>query len=643
MLDQTWRYTMTASALAGMSLAVPATAQSSTAKETFGSDIASFADVRDARADYVIRDMMIPMRDGVRLRTLIAFKKGTKDAPILMERTPYGADNMAFARSGEKLAKRVRPAIAPFVEDGYVLVWQDIRGRGGSDGVYVLNRPLVGPLNTTGLDHATDSYDTIEWLVKNTAETNGRVALIGGSYNGYLALMASASGHPALKAVVPVNPMVDTWMGDDWFHNGAFRQVMLGVIPYLLSNKGLSPAIPPSGVDLYARYLEAGSAGAMIDQYELTRFPWVQRLLAHPAYDNYWREQALDTVLARHPIKVPMLLVGGVWDEQDQYGAAAMFRKLHPLDRSGKISLLLGPWSHMGVFNEGAALGAIRFDDATGIRAREQFIKPFLDAHLKSSAPRFKLAPITSYATGENRWRSSADFALADTPLFLHSESKLDWTTPTSGEAATSSYRSDPARPVPVVNQPFHFSGSDAWATSLVADQRFAAQRPDVLTFVSEPLREPVHIFGQPRADLFAATTGTDSDWIVKLVDVYPDEASESAMNGYQLPVSMDIFRGRYVDGFDAPRALTAGKAERYQFALPAVDHVFLKGHRIMVQVQSSWFPIYDRNPQTFITTIFRAKPGDFVAATQSVYHDADNRSAVWLPVLKDGMRKRGN
>ena len=601
------------------------------------SDIAPAYRPASAEADYVRREAMIPMRDGVKLYTLIVMRKAAARAPILLERTPYGAEGMASRSQSQRLAQVVAAHDAPYLDDGYIRVWQDIRGRGRSEGVYVTNRPLSGPLNATGIDHATDAYDTIDWLVRNVAETNGKVGVTGGSYAGFTTLMAALSGHPALKAVVPINPMVDVWMGDDWYHHGAFRQITLNVLPIIMAGKGRA-APPPTGmVDLYARMLETGSAGDYIRRYGLDVFPAAKRFADHAAYDGWWRGQALDKLMATRPIGPDMLLVGGLFDEQDQYGAPAVFRALHPLDRDRKVSLLLGPWAHMGINGDGASLGPLRFSEDTAARARREIIKPFLDARLKDDAPAFNPAPVTSFATGGGGWRRSLAIPEAGTPLYLRASGALAFAPPARGEAASTQFTSDPAKPVGVIARPFFFgSRSDSWKTSLVADQRFAAQRPDVLTFVTPPLDKPIHVFGRPEVELFAATSGTDTDFVVKLIDVYPDEMEDFDLGGHQAPVAMDIFRGRYLKDLGKATPLTPGKAEAWRFALPMADHVFASGHRIMVQVQSSWFPVYDRNPQTFVADIFNAKPAEYSKATQTVFHDAARPSAVRLPIAKD-------
>ena len=622
-------------ALAAALALLPATAGAQT--DTLKSDLVPAYRPSTAETDYVRREAMIPMRDGTKLYTLILMKMGTTRAPILMERTPYGADGALARLPSQKLAQLVPAADAPYAEDGYILIWQDVRGKGRSEGTYVANRPISGPLNPTGLDHATDTYDTVDWLVRNVPEANGRVGMIGGSYGGFTTLMGTLSGHPALKAAVAINPMVDVWMGDDWYHHGAFRPITLPVVPLMMSGKSSGPLTPTGVVDLYARMLESGSTGDYIRRYGLDAFPAARRFMEHPAYDAWWQGQALDKVLAARPITTPLLLVGGRYDEQDQYGAPAVFRALRLLDKDRKVSLLLGPWAHMGVLGDGAALGPIRFDEDTAARARRETIKPFLDGLLKDGGRPKPLAPITSYATGGGGWRTTQALPEPATPLYLRANGRLGFAPPAKGEGERDDYVSDPAKPVPVTARPFYFgSRTDAWKTSLIADQRVAGQRTDVLTYVTPPLDKPVHVFGKPGVELFAATTGTDGDMVVKLIDVYPDEMEDLSLAGYQMPVSMDIFRGRYLKGFDKPSPLTPGKAEAWRFDLPVADHVFAKGHRIMIQVQSSWFPVYDRNPQTFVANIFDAKPADYRKATQSVFHSPARPSAVRLPIVSD-------
>ncbi|MGH9626516.1 MAG: CocE/NonD family hydrolase, partial [Bryobacteraceae bacterium] len=359
-------------------------------------------------ADYVRREVFIPMRDGVKLYTLILMRKGTRGAPILLTRTPYGADNDARKSTSQHLSQILEPWNTPFVEDEYIRVFQDIRGRHRSQGVFVANRPLRGPLNPTAIDESTDAYDTIEWLSRNVPQSNGRVAMIGGSYDGWLALMATIHPNPALKAVVAVNPMVDLWMGDDWFHYGAFRQVTLVAIPIIMAGRNGGGGIASGRQDAYSLFLSAGSAGDYIRKYLLDQFPYVRKLMEHPDYDRWWQDQAVDKLLAERPLKVPTLLVGGQWDEQDLYGATAVYRALKPKDRSdSKVFLALGPWRHMGALDSnGDRLGALRFGCDTARQFRRDDMRPFLDETLKGSHVHVSIPSFLAYETGADQWEA---------------------------------------------------------------------------------------------------------------------------------------------------------------------------------------------------------------------------------------------
>ena len=597
-------------------------------------DIPARFDAVTPQADYVRREVMIPMRDGKRMFAVIVMRKGVTNAPILLTRTPYNAGKTTSRNPSQKIEEILPVSDAEFVNDGYIRVYEDVRGRNGSQGDYVMNRPLRGPLNPTRVDHATDAWDTIDWLVKNVPESNGRVGMTGSSYPGFTALMATIDPHPALRAVVPMSPMVDGWMGDDWFHNGAFRQNSYDYLPGQMASKDDGDDVASGTGDQFALFLKTGSAGDYARAYGLEAFPVARKFAEHPAYDAYWREQAVDRLLAARPFTVPMMLVVGQWDQEDSYGAAAVYRALKPKDSDGKLHLVVGPWRHSGVNYDGSSLGPLRFAGDTALQFRCDVMKPFLDQYLKSGAPRVRTPPVLTYDDGRNRWQATASiFDARLTPLYLQPGAGLGWTKPGSG--AQDDYVSDPARPVPFLPRPIHWNDADVWKPWLVSDQRFADGRPDVLTYVTAPLSAPVHILGRPMVDLFAATSGTDSDWVVKLIDVYPEEMSnDPKLAGYQLGIGMEIFRGRYFDGFDKPRALVPAKAENYRFELPTVNHSFLPGHRIMVQIQSTWFPLYDRNPQSFVPNIFDAKPGDYRKARQSVLTGGAMASAVLLPLV---------
>ena len=618
----------------------------------FPSETPASFEQRTDSFDHVRRDVMIPMRDGVKLHTVILVPKGAKDAPILLTRTPYDATALTTHEASSHLGPVLQGydnATDVILDGGYIRVVQDVRGKYGSEGDYVMNRPLHGPQNPTPVDHATDTWDTIDWLVKNVPESNGRVGILGISYDGFLPLMALVDPHPALKVAVPMNPMVDGWRGDDWFHNGAFRQQNM---PYIQDQEATrrNEAKWWSGhFDDYDTFLEAGSAGELGRRHGLEQVGFWRKILAHPSYDAFWRDQAVDRVLAERPLKVPVLLVHSLWDQEDIYGAIAVYKALEPKDTShDKVFLVLGPWHHGQEIHDGSSLGPVRFGSDTALTFRRDVLAPFLARYLKAGEPKADVAPVTAFETGTNRWLRLASWPsgcpagcpVKPTPLYLGAGLKLGFSPPAAGSAPFEEYVSDPAKPVPYRSRPIQPMGYDkgqSWSQWLVDDQREASGRPDVVTFVSDRLEKGVKVSGEPVANLVASTSGTDSDWVVKLIDVYPDEVpGQPEMGGYQLMVSADIFRGRYRQSLEKPAPLAAGEPLLYRFALPTANHVFLPGHRIMVQVQSSWFPLYDRNPQTFVPSIFQAKPGDYRKATQRIYHEPGRASFVELPLVTE-------
>ncbi len=600
--------------------------------------------------DYVKRDVMIPMRDGVKLHTVIVLPKNAKDAPILLTRTPYSAT----AQVGHAESAHLGPILSGYdnateviVEGGYIRVVQDVRGKYGSEGDYVMTRPLHGPLNPTLVDHSTDTYDTIDWLIKNVPESNGRVGILGISYDGFTTLMALVNPHPALKVAVPMNPMVDGWMGDDWFHNGAFREQNMGYINDQEATRGSDEKWWTNHFDDYDVFMEAGSAGELGRRHGLEQVGFWRKLLDHPSYDSWWQAQAMDRILAAQPLKVPTMLVDSLWDQEDIYGAPAAYKALKAGEANkDKFVLELGPCQHGQEIDDASALGAIKFNSDTGLYFRREILRPFLDKYLKDGAPKTEVAPVTAFETGTNVWRRlptwpagcASDCNIQPTPLYLNTGLKLSLAAPKANDPAFDEYVSDPAKPVPFRArpiQPMGYSNGLTWPLWLVDDQREASGRPDVVVFTSDVLSTPMKISGQPVANLIASTSGTDSDWVVKLIDVYPDEvAGDAAMGGFELMISADIFRGRYRESLETPKPIAADQPLRYRFNLPTANHVFLPGHRIMVQIQSSWFPLYDRNPQTFVPNIFWAKPGDYRKATQRVYHAADNASFIELPLV---------
>ena len=596
--------------------------------------------------DYVKRDVMIPMRDGVKLHTIILIPKGAHGAPILLTRTPYEAKQLTSNLHSGHLGPSLYGydnATDVIVEGGYIRVVQDVRGKYGSEGDYVMNRPLHGPQNPTPVDHATDTYDSIDWLVKNVPESNGKVGILGISYDGFLPLMALVNPHPALKVSVPMNPMVDGWMGDDWFHNGAFREQGLSYIYEQEATHDNDAKWWTNHFDDYDMFLEAGSAGELGRRHGLEQVGFWRKILEHPSYDAFWRDQAVDKILAGQPLRVPVMLVHSLWDQEDIYGAIAVYKAIKPKDPGNdKVFLVMGPWHHGQEIKEGSKLGALKFASDTALYFRREILQPFLDQYLKDGGPKADVPPVAAFETGTNAWRRlpawptacASGCSSALTPLYLGAGLKLDFGAPKPADAAFEEYVSDPAKPVPFRPRPIDEKGS-GWANWLVDDQREASGRTDVLAFVSDLLTAPVKISGQPIANLIASTSGTDSDWVVKLIDLYPDEvAGQAEMGGYQLMVSADIFRGRYRESLELAKPIAANEPLPYVFALPTANHVFLPGHRMMVQVQSSWFPLYDRNPQTFVANIFWAKPGDYRKAVQRVYHAPSQASFIGLPVI---------
>jgi putative CocE/NonD family hydrolase len=592
---------------------------------------------------YVRREAMIPMRDGVKLYTVLIIPRGATagaaGAPIMLDRTPYSADK-ATGRNFGPLPENILGVLSSeLVRAGYIIAFQDVRGKYKSEGDYVMNRPLRGPLNPTAVDHSTDAFDTIDWLVKHVPESNGRVGTIGTSYDGFTTLMSLVNPHPALKATVPINPMVDVWKGDDWFHNGAFRQEMISYVYGQTASKKSNEDWFSAGYDDYNSFLRYGSAGAYGQAMGMDQLPFWVRLTQHPAYDEYWQGQAVDRILARTPLTVPTLLVDSLWDQEDNYGAPAVYEAVK---RSDNAHLVLGPWHHGQANGPAMTLGPLDLGGDTGKWFRANVMIPFLDQYLKGGPPA-NTAKVTAFEAQTNQWRRLADWPPACmrgcpanlTPLYLAPGARLGFEAP--GERGADSYVSDPAKPVTYRSRPnlSPWTQGSTWRTWLLDDQRFAEGRPDVLTYSSDILRRPLKLAGTPLVHLVASTSGTDSDWVIKLIDVYPDQYPQKPeLGGYQLGIAMDVMRARYRDDPSRPSPVPANQPVTYEFSLPSVNYTLQPGHRLMVQVQSSWFPLYDRNPQTFVPNIFFARPQDYQAATQKVF---TGQGGTWigLPVVR--------
>ena len=468
--------------------------------------------------DYVRREVMIPMRDGVKLHTVILVPKGAKAAPILLTRTPYNATDLTSHINSSHLGPSLYGydnATDVIVEGGYIRVVQDIRGKYGSEGDYVMNRPLHGPQNPTPVDHATDTYDSIDWLVKNLPESNGKVGILGISYDGFLPLMALVNPHPALKVSVPMNPMVDGWRGDDWFHNGAFRQQGMSYIYDQELTRANDVKWWTSHFDDYDMFMEAGSAGELGRRRGLEQVGFWRKLLEHPAYDKWWQDQAVDRILAAQPLKVPVMLVHSLWDQEDIYGDIAVYKAIKPKDTNNdKVFLVMGPWHHGQEIREGSALGAIKFNSDTALTFRQEILRPFLDHYLKDG-PKPDIASVMAFETGTNKWRRlsawpagcASGCVIHPMPFYLRAGSKASFDEAKSGEAGYEEYVSDPAKPVPYRARPID---GTSWSRWLVDDQREASGRPDVAVFTSDILNAPVKISGEPIVNLIASTSGTD-------------------------------------------------------------------------------------------------------------------------------------
>jgi putative CocE/NonD family hydrolase len=605
-----------------------------------------FAPSEDMK-DFTIREAEIPMRDGTKLHTNIVIPRGVKNAPIIFSRTPYGADKAITGAPSNRYSMALPTAYAELAGAGYIIVVQDTRGRYKSEGDYIIGRPLIGPLNPAQNDHSTDTYDSIDWLVKNVSESNGKVGTIGVSYGGFTTLMSLVNPHPALKAAVPINPLADGWKGDDWFHNGAYRQSFLDWVYRMSADKSSRYAMQFDRHDTYESWLKAGSVGDMAKLMGIDKLPVFQKAAAHPAYDDYWKGQALDLILAKEPLKVPTLHVHSLWDQEDIYGAPAVYEAMEPKDKGNDENfMIIGPWRHGQSMNlDGSKLGPIDFDGNSSAWYRKNVMIPFFDEHLKDGGKNAKIAPVTAFETGSNAWQRYDRWPMScasgcpsqSKSIYLSADGGLGWKAP-AGTGGFAEYVSDPARPVTYRQRPIlsTYNPMTSWGPWLVDDQRFAESRPDVVTFVSDVLTDEVRLAGQPIAKFFASTSGTDSDWVVKVIDVYPAEyPAAPELGGYELAISMDILRGRYRDDPSKPTAIPANQVVPYEIKLPQVSHKFLKGHRIMVQIQSSWFPLYDRNPQTFVPNIFFAKKSDYVKATQRIYSSAKYPSRIELPVVQ--------
>jgi hypothetical protein len=566
--------------------------------------------------EYTRSEAMVPMRDGVKLHVVIlrpvGSESGGEPLPFLMERTPYGTDNAS--------PKNVAISKPELAASGYIFVFGDIRGRYQSEGTFVMNRPIVAHTTKNDVDETTDAQDTIDWLLKNVPNNSERMGVLGVSYPGFLAISAGIDAHPAVKAISPQAPMTNVWLGDDFFHNGAFRETYgFDYVQQLEAQKTDVPV--QSKEDMFDFFLRNVNFAGAAQAARMENLPTAKVFLAQPAYTKFWQDMAVEKHLTK--VEVPTLEVGGWWDQEDMWGPQAEYAALEPHDKDHDVFLVLGPWNHGGWNRRTLSLGAVNFGVDAGEQYRKTIEAPFFEKYLKGRAG-FELKNTASFRTGVNQWERydawPPKVGFHEEKLYLTKGKGLSFAAPKEGEVA-GLYLADPANPVPYRNRPIQptYGDGSKWRTWLAEDQRFVSSRKDLANFETPVLDKDVTITGDVMADIFAATTGSDADWVVKLIDVYPDDAP-APMAGYQLMIVDEIFRGRYVKSFEKPEALTPGKVTEFKWSLHGADHTFLKGHRIMVEVQSSWFPLYDRNPQTFVPNIMTAPADAYKAATQTIY-----------------------
>jgi len=589
--------------------------------------------VRHVFHDYVATDVMIPVRDGVKLHAII-LKPSDISAPLpfIIDRTPYGVDG--FDR---KQIFRWRPELA---RAGYIFVAEDIRGRFKSRGRFVMMRPLADHSDPKAIDESTDTYDTVAWLLKNVSGNNGRVGVVGTSYDGFLAMMAGIDPHPAVKAISPQAPMIDVWMGDDFFHNGAFRQTYgYDYVKAMESSRETSDVQygkdkDGKPIDGFDYFLSRGSFIEDVKQSGTKMLPTWKLFLKHPEYDEDWRSRGVEHHL--DTVAVPTLSVGGYYDQEDMWGPQEEYATLEPHDTNHENFLVLGPWRHGSWALSTRHLGNIEYGEPIGKEFRARIEAKFF-AHYLKDEPGFDLKDTASFELGSDTWKYYSHFPpeiSKPTCLYLEGNGQLGWTASTTDTA--TSYVSDPANPVPYRHRPIQptYGPGSQWYNWLTEDQRFVTDRKDVAQFKLPVLDHDLTLTGEVVADIFAKTTGTDNDMVVKLIDVYPGNDPDPKMRGYELMTNMEIFRGRYLKSFSKAAPIPAGTVEEYKYSLHDVDHVFKAGHSVMVEIQSTWFPLYDRNPQNFVPNIMKAKPSDYKPATITIVGGPGHESSVIVPVV---------
>jgi uncharacterized protein len=581
-------------------------------------------------------DVMIAARDGTKLHTEIYTpKNSTAPFPLIIERTPYGLPE------DDKGYSRMLARYAEMIPDDYIFVFQDIRGRYGSEGTFVMQRPVRNPKDSKAIDEGTDTYDTIDWLVKNVPHNNGRAGLVGISYGGWLTVMGMLEPHPALKAVSEQASPADMFLGDDFHHNGAFRLSYGFEYSTMMETGKTNFAFKFDQFDTYEWYLRLGALSNVDKNYIHGTLPTWKDFVTHPNYDTFWKQQAMAYLLTKP--KVPNLNVAGWWDQEDAYGPMKIYELLEKNDPDHLNYLVAGPWNHGGwARSSGKSLGPISFGSDTSLYFRQKIEAPWFAYWLKNKGS-LPLKEALLFQTGSDKWVQFDSWPPQNAPareLYFQEDGKLSFDAPQSATLQSfDSYVSDPAHPVPYRHRPIDMTYPDdhpgGWPTWLVEDQRFVDNRPDVLTWQTEELREDTTVAGQVTAKLFASTTGSDSDWIVKLIDVYPEKYPDDwKLSGYELMIADEVFRGRFRKSFEKPEPITPDAITPFTLDLHTANHVFKKGHRIMVQVQSTWFPIIDRNPQRFVPNIFEAKESDYQKATQRIYRSKEYPSGVVVSIL---------
>jgi putative CocE/NonD family hydrolase len=585
----------------------------------------------DLSQSFTKTEVLLPMRDGVRLNTTIyAPKEIRQPLPFLLVRTPYGIEQRA--------SRNFRSYLKELAEEGYLFVFQDIRGRFKSEGQFVMSRPPRDKSDPKAIDESTDTSDTIDWLLKNVPNHNGRVGMLGISYGGWLTVMAMLDPHPALKAVSPQASPADQFLGDDFHHNGAFRLSYGFEYVAMMETSKVNTNFRFDRHDTYEWYLQLGALGNVNTKHFHSKMPTWNDFVAHPNYDPFWQKQAFAPYLNR--VTVPTLNVAGWWDQEDFYGPLKIYELLEQHDRHHQNYLVVGPWSH-GSWSDGdgSSLGKVRFDSATGKYFREKIQAPWF-AHFLKDKGTLRQPEALLFQTGANTWQAYDQWPplrlITPRNLYFQAEGRLTFNPPPAGPGRKfDSYLSDPAHPIPYRPRPIEptYPGP-GWPIWMVADQRFVHQRPDVLSWETEPLSEDLTLAGEAVAHLFASTSGSDSDWIVKLIDVYPEDDKDPEMRGYQLMISGEVLRGRYRTSFEKPVPLVPNQIDEYRLGLHWTNHCFRPGHKIMVQVQSTWFPVIDRNPQKFVANIFTATDADYQVTRQRVFRSPRLASHVTLPVL---------